>query len=394
MPAVVPITLAPPAVLEVTPGPLFLPERQGKHPSKVCDFRPGSVLAGRYQIQEEIGRGGFSVVYRALDQTEFRQVAIKRIQLNQLSARQIIDATETFNREVATLPLFKAVPGVPAYYTHLTDTENWYLVTRYIEGQTLEDYLQQASGGYLAEKETLELGLGLADLVHTLHTSKPQVIFRDLKPANIMYTPDNRLFLIDFGIARFYTPGKKKDTTPLGSPGYAPPEQYGSAQTDQRSDIYSLGATLQTLLTGRDLLELREGQPSRNPTPPSRGLRKLLAQMLASEAAQRPKDMLRVKRQLEYIFYRPFATGFSGLIASAVYCLFWQFSHVTLFGSSSTYLLNMAAMAAAVSAQSFFLKRYHLPQQPPRGFWRFYWLGILAGALPFLVWHLLFGWPF
>lgn len=230
--------------------------------------------------------------------------------------------------------------------------------------------------------------------MHTLLPNKPQFIFRDLKPANVMLTPDNELFLIDFGIARFHTPGKTRDTTPLGSPGYAPPEQYGSAQTDQRSDIYSLGATLQTLLTGRDPLELREGQPARNPMPPSRGLHKLLTEMLAPEIAKRPADMLRVKRRLEYVLHRPFATGFSGFLWEAVYGLFWQVPHFTLFGFSPALFLNMAALSTASIVQSFFEKRYHLPKRPPRGFWRFYWLGSLVGAVPFLLWHLFFGWPF
>lgn len=134
-PPVAPITPAPPTILEVTPGPLFALEKKGSPQSEECDFRPGSMLAGRYQIKEEIGRGGFSIVYRAVDRSEFRQVAIKRILLSQLTPRQMIDATETFNREVATLPLFTSLPGIPAYYTHLTDAESWYLITRYIEGQ-------------------------------------------------------------------------------------------------------------------------------------------------------------------------------------------------------------------------------------------------------------------
>lgn len=381
-------------MLEVTPGPLFAQEKKSALPSEECDFQPGSMFAGRYQIKEEIGRGGFSSVYHAVDRSEFRQVAIKRILLSQLTPRQMIDATETFNREVATLPLFQSLPGIPAYYTHLTDAENWYLITRYIEGQTLEDYLQQAPGGCLTEEETIKLGIEIANLMSSLHTHEPPIIFRDLKPANVMLTPDQKLYLIDFGIARVHTPGKPKDTTPLGSPGYAPPEQYGSAQTEQRSDVYSLGATLQTLLTGRDPLELRAGESSRNPIPPSRGLHKLLDDMLASDITRRPANMARVKRRLEYILHRPLMLSLSGLIWSVVYCLFWQVPRFTFFGITLDILVNAAAFFTASIVQSRFDKRYHLPKKPPRGFWRFYWLGILIGALPFLLWHLFFGWPF
>jgi serine/threonine protein kinase len=127
------------------------------------------------------------------------------------------------------------------------------------------------------------------------------VIFRDLKPSNIMLTSQNEFFLIDFGIARNYTPGKARDTTPLGSPGFAPPEQYGRTQTDQRSDIYSLGATMQTLITGRDPQELRAGEPARNQKPPTRAMRKLLDDMLSPNSKERPWTMTRVVTLLEEV---------------------------------------------------------------------------------------------
>jgi serine/threonine protein kinase len=292
------VTVAPRPVLEVTPGSLATPHNQ----STADDFAPGTILAGRYQIQKEIGRGGFSVVYRAADlEATPRLVAIKRIQLNALTPSQIIDATETFNREVSLLPRFETTTGVPRFYEHLTDPENWYLVMEYIQGQTLEEYLKKSPGGYLKEGKVIKLGIALARILQDLHKNNPSVIFRDVKPANIMINTAGRFFLIDFGIARNFTFGKAKDTTPLGSPGYAPPEQYGLAQTDRRADIYSLGATLQTLITGRDPLELRDSEPSRNPKPPSLALRKLLDEMLSLDVTQRPVDMLYVQMRLESI---------------------------------------------------------------------------------------------
>src|SRR5258708_3189589 len=128
----------------------------------MCDFRPGSILAGRYQIQEEIGRGGFSVVYRAVNlDVNHRKVAIKRIHLTALTSRQVIDATETFHREITMLARFSSVKGIPKFYEHLTDAENWYLIMRYIPGQTLENSLQKAPGGYLKEKEVIHIGTPL-----------------------------------------------------------------------------------------------------------------------------------------------------------------------------------------------------------------------------------------
>lgn len=299
-----PVSIVPQTVREVMAGAPVTPGSQ----RMPVNFLPGTLLAGHYRIHAEIGRGGFSIVYRAEDlaSREHRWVAIKRIYLSALNPRQIIDATETFNREVRMLARFQHISGIPAFYEHLTDPENWYLVMEYIEGQTLEEYMQHAPGGYLSELETLETGIALASIVQELHKASPPVIFRDLKPSNIIVTPTRALSLVDFGIARDFTPGKKKDTTPLGSPGYAPPEQYGREQTDSRADIYSLGATLSTLLTGREPLELAQGEPARNPHQPSRVLRKLLDAMMERDVARRPAHMQQVRQRLLWIRQRTY----------------------------------------------------------------------------------------
>ncbi len=267
---------------------------------------PGTLLFGRYQICREIGRGGFSVVYMAEDLKQKRKpVALKRIYLHTLTPRQIIDATETCNREIKMLTLLRSVPGVPHYYESFTDPENWYLIMEYIPGQTLEEYARQAPGGCLPESLVLEIGRKLANIVQNLHVSRmgkdQYIVFRDLKPSNVMITPDKELFLIDFGIARMFVPGQKRDTTPLGSPGYAPSEQYGKAQTDRRSDIYSLGMTLQTLLTGRDPLELAQGEPSLSTRRPSRMMQNLINAMQSPEMSYRPETMEVIEKRLARI---------------------------------------------------------------------------------------------
>lgn len=365
----------------------------------LCDFRPGSLLAGRYQVQEEVGRGGFSIVYRAVNlDANHREVAIKRIHLTALTSRQVIDATETFHREITMLARFNNVKGIPRFYEHLTDAENWYLIMQYVPGQTLEASLQKALGGYLDERELIHIGIGLTEVLKTLHTSEPPVIFRDVKPANILITPNRKFCLVDFGIARNFTPGKKKDTIPLGSPGFAPPEQYGHAQTDQRSDIYSLGATLQTLLTGHDPLELQAGEPSRNPRAPSRSLRQLLDEMLSVEATGRPADMTQVKKRLEAIQNRPLVTGAMGVAFGAVLSIFALLSPVMLLLPFSKYWMGYATLAVAVLVEAIIREKLKLPQKTPKGFRRFWWLGVVTGMLPYvlgaLLWHLFFGGPF
>jgi serine/threonine protein kinase len=248
---------------------------------------PGSLLHKRYEVVGEVGQGGFSVVYAAKDtKQKHKKVAIKQINLRAMKPRQVIDATDTYNREVKLLSRLKHV-NLPRVYDHFTDADHWYLVMDFIEGETLEDYVLKAREGHLPVKEVLKIGNQLCIVLNYLHMQIPPVIFRDVKPSNIMRTPKGRLYLIDFGIARHFTPGQNKDTGPLGSPGYAAPEQYGTAQTTAQADIYSLGATLEALLSGHDPLD-----PSPSPVQPlPKKLRQLLDNMLDPEARKRPSAM-------------------------------------------------------------------------------------------------------
>lgn len=147
--------------------------------------------------------------------------------------------------------------------------------------------------------EVLKIGLQLADVLHYLHLRQPHpIIFRDLKLANVMIAPDGQVTLIDFGIARLFTPGKSQDTFVFLSPGYAAPEQYGAAQTTVHSDIYRLGATLHHLLSGTHpaanpflFAPLSIQQPAQLPS--------LIAQMVAFDSANRPASMAAVKEALQ-----------------------------------------------------------------------------------------------
>src|SRR5512146_637761 len=122
----------------------------------------------------------------------------------------------------------------------------------FIDGQTLEERQRAAGGGALSEEAVLGWARQICAVLSYLHTRQPPIIFRDLKPANIMLTPAGDLYLIDFGIARHFKPGQTRDTVAFGSAGYAAPEQYGKAQTTTQADIYSLGATLHQCLSGSD----------------------------------------------------------------------------------------------------------------------------------------------
>jgi tetratricopeptide (TPR) repeat protein len=263
-----------------------------------------TLLNSRYQLEARIGQGGMGAVYKATD-TRFnnRPIAIKEMSRSGLPANRIQEAEESFERE-AHLLADLLHPNLPRIYDHFSEDERSYLVMDFIEGLTLEDYYEKADGSSLPLDQVLNWGEQICDVLSYLHTHHPPIIFRDLKPSNIMISESGHVYLIDFGIARIFKPGQSHDTVALGSPGFAAPEQYGKAQSTPRSDIYSLGALLHCLLTGVDPSE----QPfffrpasELNPIIPAE-LELLLQQMLEMDADKRPssaQDIVKVLRHVE-----------------------------------------------------------------------------------------------
>ncbi len=249
-------------------------------------------------------------VYKAEDTLFSNQlVAVKEMSHSGLDLQEMVEVTEAFKSEAHMLAGL-VHPSLPKIHDYFSDVGRWYLVMDFIAGETLETYLTDAHSGYLPVKEVLEIGMQLCTVLDYLHTRQPPIIFRDLKPGNVMRTPDGQLYLIDFGIARHFKPGQSKDTAAFGSAGYAAPEQYGKTQTTPRSDIYSLGATLHQLLSGDD--------PSQTPfqfsplklhgqTAPA-GLETLIMQMLEMNAGKRPASMTEVKQELQRLAAEQTAT--------------------------------------------------------------------------------------
>ncbi len=194
-------------------------------------------------------------------------------------------------------------PNLPSIYDYFNEAGHWYLVMDFIEGETLEEHLNKEKKGHLPYEEVLQIGIQLCTVLGYLHTRQPPIIFRDLKPTNIMLTNDGHLYLIDFGIARHFKPGQSKDTIAFGSPGYAAPEQYGKTQSTPRADIFCLGVTLHQLLTGSDPsitpFQFAPLQLQGQPTPP--GLEPLIMQMLDINKDKRPASMFVVKQELQRI---------------------------------------------------------------------------------------------
>ncbi|MDH7578608.1 MAG: protein kinase [Bacillota bacterium] len=260
-------------------------------------LNPDTVLEGRYVIVKTLGRGGMGAVYLALDQRLNNiPVAIKEMSTNAVGHGKLQAAIAAFKKEATMLISLRhpALPRITDFFARGKD--RWYLVMDYIEGETLRAVVQRR--GPIPQKEVLDWANQLCSILDYLHSQQPPVIFRDLKPANIMLTPDGKIKLIDFGIARHFRPGLTSDTIAYGSSGFAPPEQYGENQTDPRSDIYALGATLHYLLTGID--------PGKNPfsfEPPgkfaqvSAGLESAIMRALELKPENRPaniKEMLAV----------------------------------------------------------------------------------------------------
>jgi tRNA A-37 threonylcarbamoyl transferase component Bud32 len=213
---------------------------------------PGqSRLAGCYVITRPIGQGGMAAVYQATDTRNNSQVAIKEMSQDSLAPSELQEALASFVQE-AELLIGLRHKGLPRVSGHFSEGSRHYLVMEYIEGQTLEQRQTAAKGKALPERDVLAWADQICDVLTYLHGRRPPIIFRDLKPANIMVTSNGRVKLIDFGIARVFVPGRTRDTQVLGTPGFAPPEQYGKAQTDPRADVYALGCTLYQLLTGYD----------------------------------------------------------------------------------------------------------------------------------------------
>lgn len=207
----------------------------------------GTIIDGKYEILTEIGHGGMSVVYLAMDKRLNKQWAIKEIKKKGSEKNDEI----VVNSLMAEAEMMKNLdhPSLPRIVDIIDNGITIYVIMDYIEGESLDKILNRE--GPQPEEKVIEWAKQICDTLSYLHSQKPPIIYRDMKPANVMLKPEGNIKIIDFGIAREYKELKLKDTTVMGTKGYAPPEQY-SGQTDQRSDIYALGMTMHHLLTGVD----------------------------------------------------------------------------------------------------------------------------------------------
>lgn len=284
-----------------TPKPQTNGDSSGPLPGPLA---PGTVLQHRYEIERLLGGGGMGMVYLAHDQRlSNRSCAIKEMVDHFIDPQQRIEANQYFALEADTLAQLKH-PAIPAISDRFDDQNRHYLVMEYVAGRNLEEELA-VRGGPLPEGLVIDIARQLSEVLGYLHGLNPPLIYRDMKPSNVMLTAAGRAVLVDFGIARLFKAQRKG--TMIGTLGFAPPEQYQGI-ADPRSDIYSLAATLHYVLTGRDPEKFPPFSfpPVRELRPDvSRNLAGAIDRALAYEMSGRPatigefRDMLLYGRGLD-----------------------------------------------------------------------------------------------
>jgi len=197
-----------------------------------------------YFLVRVIKTGGQAVIFEAIDDNSHRTYAIKEIALP-LDPDQALDAFQRCAVEARLLATLSH-PGIPHFYSCIIENGRVYIIMDMVRGTDLEDVLRQR--GQMSEREVLSIASQVCDILYYLHHQTNSVVFRDVKPSNIMFDSDGFATMIDFGIARFTN---SQRGVVMGTPGYAPPEQY-RGDISVASDIYALGATMHHLLTGRD----------------------------------------------------------------------------------------------------------------------------------------------
>ncbi|MBR0519489.1 protein kinase, partial [bacterium] len=218
-------------------------------------LQTGMTLCGKYKILQKIGKGGMAFVYKAFSIYHNKECALKEMQDQYLDPESKDKITAQFMNEAVTLSKLDH-PGVPYVLETFELEGKHYLAMEYVAGDTLEDFVMN-SPSLLTQDQVLGIVWQIIDILKYLHNLPEPVILRDLKPSNIMLNKEGKIKIIDFGIAKVFEQGNASRTMAKikgsGSSGFAPPEQYGAAGTDKRSDIYAFGVTIYYLLTGEIL---------------------------------------------------------------------------------------------------------------------------------------------
>lgn len=289
----------------------------------------GSLVDGKYKILSEIGHGGMSVVYMAINEKANKTWAVKEVRKDGRMDFNIV--RQGLMAEIDTLKRLKH-PYLPSIVDVIEDDETFIIVMDYVEGRSLDKILEEH--GVQQESVVVEWAKQLCDVLGYLHSRTPAIIYRDMKPANVMLKPDGTVTLIDFGTAKNYEINYG-ETTGIGTIGYAAPEQYigsGLGRTDARTDIYCLGMTLYHLLTGQDPCRNLISDTSIRAVNPalSRGLDSIIRKCTAHQPEDRYQSCEELMYDLEnYEILEPLYKKkqkrkfsiFIGTLAASVLCV-------------------------------------------------------------------------
>ncbi|MEW5868794.1 MAG: protein kinase [Chloroflexota bacterium] len=293
-----------------------LAEPEPQQDASFVQLRPGMTLEDRYTVQQKIGEGGLGRVYLGVDRAG-RKYVLKQIREQHPGEDPIAHEMyiRSFQRQADILSSLPH-PYLPIARDFIASPENLVIVMDYVEGRTLSEIMAEASGP-LPEKRVLPWAVQVCEALAYLHSKQPPIIHRNIKPKNIILEAgeSEHVRLIGFGLARYYIAGLEHDEDNLGTAGFSPPEQYGGAQTDPRSDIFGLGATLFTLLTQHnpaDFVRVDEhGQVELHFPPPhelnprlSQPASQIVAKALQADPALRFQSGAEMKAALEEILYQ------------------------------------------------------------------------------------------
>lgn len=315
-------------------------------------LKTGCVIEGKYKILSVLGRGGMSVVYLAINEKANKPWAIKEVQK---SDERLMDMDR---KEIELMKRLRH-PNLPCIIDVIEREDSLLIVMDYIEGRSLEDILRES--GARPESQVLSWAKQLCGVLAYLHSRTPAVIYRDMKPANVMVKPEGDIMLIDFGAAREHRRGNAKDTVCLGTRGYAAPEQYmEEGQSDVRTDIYCLGAMLFELLTGESphkLCPIRSLRPELSP-----GLEAVIQKCTQTEKEDRYQSCGELLTALEH--YRELDEGYRSaqrrklvqfLIPAALTLVFAlgaaSFGALEIHAQRNSYEAYLFAAANSVSAE-------------------------------------------
>jgi serine/threonine protein kinase len=253
----------------------------------------------RYSLRQYLGQGGMGVAYLAHDKNNNNALCVlKQLTVKDITPEEQEDTTRFFMREVEMLRHLRHPGIVKLFDHHITPGRDYFLVMDYVPGNNLSEIIK--SWGAFSAEAAVEIGIQCCEILEYLHEHDPPIIYRDLKPGNLMLTPAGQIVFIDFGIARSILP--QQAATRVVTTGYSPPEQY-AGQPEPRSDLYALGATLGHLVTGVRPKPLAVSTPAQLKQDLLPSLDNLIRRLTAHETLDRPVSASSVRNELYRIYH-------------------------------------------------------------------------------------------